>query len=269
MLELRNVYDNQVRTAVANRLPTGRELTTDGPLIRLSGGFRGFVGYRDLAGLSGPQLDELIERTIAYYDSRGESFEWKWHSHDEPGDLPERLTGHGFVAEELETVLVGVAAELTATPALTDVTVREITEDAELRAVGAMESEVWGEDWSWLAEDLIARRGAEGELLRIFGAYAADGQLVSAAWLVFNAGTDFAGLWGGSTLPAWRGRGIYRSLVAIRARLAVELGYRYLQVDASPDSNPILQRLGFVPIATTRPYVHAAHAPAGATAADG
>jgi hypothetical protein len=45
----------------------------------------------------------------------------------------------------------------------------------------------------------------------------ADGQVVSAGWLVFRPGTDFAGLWGGSTLRAWRGQGIYRSLVAHRA----------------------------------------------------
>ena len=68
-------------------------------------------------------------------------------------------------------------------------------------------------------------------------------------------GTDFAGLWGGSTLPAWRGRGIYRALVARRAQLAVGHGYRFLQVDASDDSRPILERLGFVAVTTTTPYV--------------
>ena len=30
-------------------------------------------------------------------------------------------------------------------------------------------------------------------------------------------GTDFAGIWGGSTLPGFRGRGIYRALVAARS----------------------------------------------------
>ncbi len=256
VIELRNAYDEQVRTAVADRLPTGRELTWDGPVMRVSGGFRGFVGYRDLAGLSGAELDALIERTVAHFDAAGQAFEWKWHEHDSPADLADRLRAHGFVGEEVETVLVGIAADLVAGPAPLDVQLRELTEVAELQAVGAMESEVWGEDWSWLAEDLIARRAAEGDQLRIFGAYAPGDQLVSAAWLVFNPGTDFAGLWGGSTLPAWRGRGIYRSLVAIRARLAVSLGYRYVQVDASSDSNPILQRLGFVPITTTRPFIH-------------
>ena len=65
---------------------------------------------------------------------------------------------------------------------------------------------------------------------------------------------QFASLWGGGTLPAWRGRGIYRALVAYRAGLAARRGYRYLTVDASADSEPILRRLGFRCLARTTPY---------------
>jgi hypothetical protein len=39
------------------------------------------------------------------------------------------------------------------------------------------------------------------------------------------------------------------------ARLAAARGYRYLYVDASPDSQPILARLGFSRLARTTPYV--------------
>ncbi|MDF3147385.1 GNAT family N-acetyltransferase, partial [Streptomyces sp. T21Q-yed] len=53
-----------------------------------------------------------------------------------------------------------------------------------------------------------------------------------------------------------RGRGIYRALVAHRARAAVDRGYRYLQVDAMSTSRPILERLGFEPLTTTTPYVY-------------
>jgi GNAT superfamily N-acetyltransferase len=67
-------------------------------------------------------------------------------------------------------------------------------------------------------------------------------------------GSPFAGLWGGATLREWRGRGIYRALVAWRAQLAAARGVPYLQVDASSDSAPILRHLGFHPLATT-PYV--------------
>ena len=55
--------------------------------------------------------------------------------------------------------------------------------------------------------------------------------------------------------PAWRGRGIYRATVAHRANLAAERGFRYLEVDASDASRPILERLGFTAVTTTTPYV--------------
>jgi GNAT superfamily N-acetyltransferase len=70
----------------------------------------------------------------------------------------------------------------------------------------------------------------------------------------FPEDSDFASLWGGGTVPDWRGRGVFRSLVAYRARLARERGYRYVQVDASDGSRPILQRLGFAKLAETTPF---------------
>ena len=127
------------------------------------------------------------------------------------------------------------------------------TDTAEdMRRIAAMESEVWAQDWSWLADDL-AGRVATGQFA-VFVAEVGD-QVVSSAWLVFKPGTQFAGLWGGATLAGWRGRGIYRALVARRAEAAAGRGVRYLQVDASDDSRPILERLGFVAVTTTTPYV--------------
>jgi GNAT superfamily N-acetyltransferase len=77
-----------------------------------------------------------------------------------------------------------------------------------------------------------------------------------AARLELHPGTGFARLWGGGTVPAWRGRGLYRALVAHRARVAAEHGYAYLQVDASAQSRPVLQRLGFAVLSTTTPYTY-------------
>jgi hypothetical protein len=52
------------------------------------------------------------------------------------------------------------------------------------------------------------------------------------------------------------GRGIYRALVASRARLAEARGFSLMQVDASDDSRPILERLGLIAVTTTTPYVY-------------
>ena len=82
-----------------------------------------------------------------------------------------------------------------------------------------------------------------------------DGQPVSGGRVDFEDGVEFAGLFGGITLPEYRGRGLYRATVARRAELARERGYRWLYSDALPTSRPILERLGFVPLTTTTPFV--------------
>jgi GNAT superfamily N-acetyltransferase len=77
---------------------------------------------------------------------------------------------------------------------------------------------------------------------------------VCAARTEFHRGTQFASLWGGGTVEPWRGKGIYRATVAYRAALAAARGYEYLQVDASDQSRPILERIGFRALTETTPY---------------
>lgn len=134
------------------------------------------------------------------------------------------------------------------------VSIRGTTNPGDLRRIAEMESGVWGQDWSWVADDLMNRIKTAPDNIDIFVAEA-EGRVVSAGWLVGMPGTEFNALWGGSTMAAWRGRGIYRALVARRAQVAVERGVKYLLVDASNDSSPILQRLGMHQVATTTPWV--------------
>ncbi len=249
--DLLAAYDDQLRGEPEADRGVGSE--RDGPLIRIHYPYRGFIGYRSLEGLTGEELDTLIDQQVAHFAARGEAFEWKTRGHDWPPDLPDRLRARGFVPEDRETVVIAVAAGIATDPVLPEgVTLRAVQSDEDLRRIGVMESAVWGEDRSWLAEDLIGR--VEVTPIDVLVAEAGK-EVVSAGWIVYQPGTDFAGLWGGSTLPAWRGRGIYRGLVARRAQLAVARGYRLLQVDASDHSRPILERLGFIPVTTTTPYV--------------
>jgi GNAT superfamily N-acetyltransferase len=247
-------YDEQMRGAPPTP-PAGVGYEQDGPLLRIVGQFRGFVsGPRDV-GLRGAELDRLIRRQRDYFAARGEAVEWKVRGHDRPADLADRLRAAGFVSEEQETVMIGLAREMATEPVLPDgVRLRRVTSDDDMRRIAAMESAVWGQEWGRLAGDLSGRISTAPSEIAVMVAEA-GGEVVSAAWLVFRAGTEFAGLWGGSTLPAWQGRGIYRALVAARARLAAARGVRFLQVDASGDSAPILRRLGFQAVTTTIPYV--------------
>ncbi|MEO6503140.1 MAG: GNAT family N-acetyltransferase [Jatrophihabitantaceae bacterium] len=254
--ELRAAYHEQVRDVLPSKQPEGVVVDSDGPLTRVSGGkHHGYVVYRDLAGASGADLDALIERTRAYFGGRDEAFEWKTYDYDEPADLPDRLRSAGFVAGEVETVVIGLAEELTDEPALpAGVSIRQVSDRADFERIADLHTEIWNEDWSWLAQDLADRQAAYPDGIAIFVAEA-DGQLVTVAWLVRDHGSEFATLWGGATRPGWRGKGIYRAMVARRAQYAVRVGARFVQVDASDESAPILQRLGFVAVATTTPYL--------------
>jgi GNAT superfamily N-acetyltransferase len=177
------------------------------------------------------------------------------HGHDLPADLPERLLAAGFVPEEQETVVIGEVAAVAASPRLPDgVALREVEERGDFDRIAAMEHAVWGEEHGWLSAMLEGERAADPDALTVVVAEA-GGTVVCAAWARFPAGTDFVTLWGGATLPEWRGRGIYRATVAYRASLASERGLRFLEVDASDDSRPILERLGFTAVTTTTPYV--------------
>ncbi len=254
-------YDAQLRDRVSDRLPAGVTVERDGPLLRFFGlfgeGNRGFVSYRDLDGLDGADLDALIARQVRVFAERGERFEWKLHAHDRPPDLSQRLRAASFVPEEEETVVIAPVDEIAGRPVLPEeVSLREVTDRSDLDRIAAFEQAAWEEDDgdSWIAGSLDAERTADPEGITIVVAEA-GGAIVCAGWVRFERGTDFATLWGGATLPAWRGRGIYRAAVAYRANLAAERGFRFVEVDASSDSRPILERLGFTAVTTTTPYV--------------
>jgi GNAT superfamily N-acetyltransferase len=249
-------FDLQLRGEAPDPLPAGVGVERDGPLVRIfypKGG--GFIEYRDVGGLERADLDELIARQVRVFVERGEEFEWKLHAHDRPADLADRLLAAGLVPEELETVVIAPVAKVAGDGQLPPgVSLREVRSRTDLERIAAMEQAIWQDDRGWLIDNLEAEVAADPDALTIVVAET-DGVVVSAGWVRFVRETEFATLWGGGTLPAWRGRGIYRALVAYRANLAMARGLRYLQVDASDDSRPILERLGFVAVTTTTPYI--------------
>ncbi|WP_427891631.1 GNAT family N-acetyltransferase [Kribbella sp. GL6] len=253
-LALRAAFDQQIRTRRGGASTGTAEYL--GSVIRQVG-LRGdgFVQY--LGGVDGAELDQLIADQVAFFRERGTKFEWKYYTHDLPEDLPERLTKAGFVPDDEECLLIGDIAELTPEVVLPDgIRLREITSYADLERMQAMEEEVWGYSHDWLPEALsadIANADEPGTVL-VAETDEDDPKMVCGSWIRFHRGTDFASLWGGSTLAEWRGKGIYRAHVAYRRNLAAAQGYKYLQVDASPDSRGILARLGLRPVSVTIPY---------------
>jgi GNAT superfamily N-acetyltransferase len=183
--------------------------------------------------------DGNVEPLVARMRELPGHVEWKYYSHD-GRELRDRLVAAGLEPDDEETVVVAEAASIPAPP--DDVELRIVTDEfVDLAA------SVFGDRF-----DLPDKAVAVVALV--------DGQPVSGGRVDFEDGVEFAGLFGGITLPEFRGRGLYRATVAKRAELARERGYRWLYSDALPTSRPILERLGFVPITTTTPFMlpHAA-----------
>ena len=244
-------FDEQIR-----RHPDGDgRVERDLGVIRCvsdAGGWSG-VTWSDLAD---GNADAAIAAQLIRFAEIPTPWEWKHYSYDQPPDLPARLVAAGFAREPAETLLVAEIADLALNvPPPAGVELRAVVDQQGVDAVVAVHDEVFGVDHSALRD--VLSRSLDERPRRVEALVAVAGQTPIAAGRVqFHPGSDFAGLWGGGTLPAWRGRGVFRSLVARRAAMAAARGFRYLQVDASPESRPILERLGFVELATTTPFVH-------------
>src|SRR5581483_2373878 len=194
-----------------------------------------FVG-EGWAGVLWRPDDGDVEPIVARMREQKGHVEWKYYSHDGP-ELRERLLAAGLEPDDEETVVVAESASIPP-PA----------EDVELRE----ETDVFLE----LAERVFGRdQGSSLHDSAVAVVAYVDGRPVSGGRVDFEDGVEFAGLFGGITLPEYRGRGLYRATVAKRAELARERGYRLLYSDALPTSRPILERLGFVAITTTTPFV--------------
>ncbi|MFF5704917.1 GNAT family N-acetyltransferase [Streptomyces sp. NPDC012794] len=205
--------------------------------------------------------DAEIAAQVAHFGARGEDgggpeFEWKLYSHDRPADLGDRLLAAGFVPEAPETLLVGRTADLAAMPVEPPdgITLRVVTDEAGVDLMMEVHHRAFGTERPRIREQVLSRLRDEPDTIEAVVAMAGDVP-VSAARMEMRPDGAFAGLWGGGTDPRWRGRGIYRLLVAHRARVAAARNIPYLQVDASDDSRPILERLGFGVVGVTTPYV--------------
>ena len=212
------------------------------------------VRYVDLVGTSGVVLysrlspataDAAIEDQMAYFGRLGQTFEWKVFSHDQPPDLVERLAAHGFDIDETEAVLVHVLDSPTEGTASTgDIAVRRIATRDELGEVASIKARVYGDGSPDIVQRLAYEMEHAPETLSVYVA-SVGGTPAACGWIRFRPGGAFASLWGGSTLPELRHRGVYSALTRARLDEARRRGARFVTVDAGHMSRPILEKRGF------------------------
>ena len=216
----------------------------------------GFVTYQNLYGAGEDAIRRLAPEVLTYYRADPEitRVEWKTRGHDTAPGLHEALLENGFIPDEPESIMIGEATALSVDVPLPDgVTLRRVTAESYVRAMSAMQNEVFGDPVSDDMANALLRRLATGDGMELWVAEA-EGRIVTAGRLEPVPGTEFAGTWAGATSEEWRGRGIYRALTAALAGLALRMGKKLIHSDSTEYSRPILERSGFVKVSTTTPY---------------
>ena len=254
--EVLAAFNEQVRQSTTSD-GTGATFESNGTVVRrVAAGQDGSCVL--WSRLSAGNADKVIAEQVAFFARRGGRFEWKLYDYDEPEDLAARLIAAGFTPEEPESLMIAAIAEITEALATAElppgVRLERATDETGVARLISVHERVFGHDDSGLRASLIAQLANAPEIADLVVAMAGD-EAVCSARTELLPGTEFAGLWGGGTLPQWRRRGIYRALVRYRAELAAARGYAYLTVDASDQSRPILERIGFERLAVTTPYI--------------
>ncbi len=258
--ELLQVFHDRTRALVVPG-SADRPIELDGRIRRHydleAAGHFAMIESPDGLGDDPASYEAVIAKQRDFFAARGQRVEWKTYDYDEPGDLGDRLVRAGFVAEQEEALILGEASPLAEQRVeLPDgVVVRPADRPDDFVRIRTLQETVWGHAQAWVTESLLPEWLIRRHTMDVVVVeQSREGPVLCAARGEYDD-SPFTGLWGGSTLEAWRGRGLYRATLAHRARLGLERGNDYVRVDALPASEPILRRLGLHRVATTTPYV--------------
>jgi GNAT superfamily N-acetyltransferase len=207
---------------------------------------------------SASETEMVIHAEIEYFTRLECAFEWKIYSHDEPPDLLTQLRECGFEIGDEESVMVcdsGELSPLLTAPLPEGVTVTPVRDEGRIEDYLSVETGVWSCEPDQMRELLRSTLSDPFQRNLGFVAYV-DEQPIGCGRVTTSPQSRFAGLWGGSVLPDFRGRGAYRALLSARIDHIRQFdSIRYLRVDAMPTSRPILERYGFKRVASTWPAV--------------
>lgn len=211
-----------------------------------------FISYFKPVSLS---INELIEREVAYFTKINQPFEWKVYGLDMPTDIGKRLRAKGFIKEDVESLLVcdirNYQIDLT-TPdgvvckkATSEQMFREYLEVQSTEFPLDIDEEV-NQHWTKYKND---------KNCTIYVVYL-QGKPVASARINFTPDSIFAGIWAGTTLKEYRGKGYYQMLLNYRIDEAKQRGRQYMAIDALPSSRPIVEKHGFEFITSITPYIY-------------
>ena len=146
---------------------------------------RGFITYPHVDRARAVNSSSLVGEALAHYESAPEitRVEWKTRGHDHVPALHDELLGHGFIAEESESIMIGQSADLAVDVELpAGVRLRQVSTKAEVRAMCAMQDEAFGDPVSEHQSEAVLQRPATDDGMELWVAEA-KGQILSAGCL--------------------------------------------------------------------------------------
>lgn len=224
---------------------------------RTSGGAHPGTNHVSNVHWSADEADRRIEDMIEWHRSRGIGFQWRVGGWDTPPDLADRLERHGLLYAGDQALMARVGLDdLDDIPVNPDIRVERFgpeTPDAHFEA----SLQVNAVAFQWPAEQVDTDRAGWYEQMRGTGdltgylAWLGDTPVASAE-LVLRG--PIAYLAGAATLPEYRGRRIYSTLLRTRLEQARAAGRQIATIHAEPMSRRVVEKYGFRPIAWYRTY---------------
>jgi len=222
-------------------------LSVPGMRGRITAGSDFFANLVGAATLDVQNVDETIRQVYDLFAGQNKEFGWIVGPRSTPADLPRRLQDAGLekIVDLAGMVLTDLSASLRTNPA---VHVREATasdlEQASILLAPALG--ISAEGARIVTEALLLGRGTIQTRVYLAFLEAVDGPVAYAS-TIYIPHQPIVVLFCAATLEAYRGQGVYTSLVARRLADAHSDGAQAAVIQAvRSTSAPICQKLGFV-----------------------
>jgi len=207
--------------------------------------------------------DEVIREARATIAPRHLPVMWTLDPETEPPDFADHLARHGVYPDphgsEFAVMVLPTEATVGA-PAIAGLQIRDALADAATfssaaaAAAEAFNDRSHGDDPEFIAMEERRRLNLRAAGNRHLLLAEIDGEPAGSAGIILFPPAG-AAITGGSVRPKFRGRGVYRALVAARLDIARKAGVSGLVVWGGDMSAPILSRLGFQKVGWRRFYL--------------
>lgn len=255
--DLLALYDETMRKN-AHVAGCVREKTATVSRYTTSTGSLRYIMWHDFTPADAARVvDEELRATRGH----AKALMWKLYAHGaSPDALRAALLDRDFAENDqctlMMTPVVSLMRALAAIPsAAMKIQVRELTTAKDLDAYQSIWDDVWPDaPNARYVDDYRVRVEQNDEGVVFFAGFAEGNNPVSSGYLFHHPGQEIGLLCGGSTKTAWRRQHAYTAMLAARANAARDRGIKFLATEAKPDSRPILERLGFVPLSSLAFY---------------